>query len=458
MNRFFISAAHKSSGKTTVSMGLAAALSKRGMRVAAFKKGPDYIDPMWLRLASGHPVWNLDFFTMSREEILTYFRRESKDAEIALVEGNKGLHDGLDVEGRDSSAALANVLGCPVVLVLDVSGITRGVVPLIEGHKNFVPKVEIAGIILNRIGGTRQEQKLRAAIDRYTDLPVLGAIRRNDELRIEEHHLGLVPGNEHRDASRQVDRLADQIETDVDIDCLLELTVKEALPNEPTITTRNYPEADLKIGISQDAAFGFYYPDDLTAFQEAGAELVPIDTLKDAGLPAIDGLFLGGGFPERFIESLCANASLRRDIRQFITDGGPTYAECGGLMYLSRSIRWNDTVGEMVGAIPADTIMDSRPVGRGYVSFVPRPTHPWPDIAAQCRREYRGHEFHYSRLDNLHSDLERAWNMTRGFGVDGLTDGIVHHNVLGTYLHQRNLQNNPWVGHFLDFVRSCRSL
>lgn len=457
MNRFFISAAHKSSGKTTVSIGLAAAFSKRGLRVAAFKKGPDYIDPIWLRAASGRPVWNLDFFTMSREEISTCFQRESQDAEIALVEGNKGLHDGLDVEGSDSSAALANFLGCPVVLVLDVSGVTRGIVPLIEGHRNFTPKVKIVGVILNRIGGARQEQKLRAAIARYTDLPVLGAIRRNNELRIEEQHLGLVPGNEHCDAGRQVDRLAEQMEKDVNLDRLLELTAETAAQDQAATSTRDFPETDLRIGIVRDAAFGFYYPDDLAAFRQAGAELVPIDTLHDVGLPTVDGLFLGGGFPERFIEPLCANASLRRDIRHFITDGGPAYAECGGLMYLSRSIRWHDTVGEMVGAIPADAIMHSKPVGRGYVSFCPRPSHPWPGVAAECQREYRGHEFHYSCLDHLDSDLERAWNMTRGFGIDGATDGIVHHNVLGSYLHQRNVQKNPWVGHFVDFVRSCRS-
>ena len=212
MNRLLISAAHKSSGKTMISIGLAAAFARQGQSVAAFKKGPDYIDPIWLQAATGRPCWNLDFFTMSHEEISDCFRRQALGASIALIEGNKGLHDGLDVEGSDSSAALAKLLNCPVVLVLDVTGITRGIVPLIEGYQAFDPQVNLVGVILNRVGEVRHEEKLRAAIGHYCNLPILGSIGRSDALHIKERHLGLVPGNEREDADTRVQQLADQFD------------------------------------------------------------------------------------------------------------------------------------------------------------------------------------------------------------------------------------------------------
>ena len=440
-----------------ISIGLAAAFARRGQSVASFKKGPDYIDPIWLQAATGRPCWNLDFFTMSREEISDCFQRQALGASIVLIEGNKGLHDGLDVEGSDSSAALAKLLDCPVVLVLDATGITRGIVPLIEGYQAFDPQVNLAGVILNRVGEARHEEKLRAAIGHYSDLPILGSIGRSDVLHIKERHLGLVPGNEREDTGTRVQQLADQIERDIDLDRLLELTERPELEEIKLKPVAVMPAPDLRIGIARDAAFGFYYPDDLAAFRHAGAELVTIDTLRDAVLPPVDGLFLGGGFPECFIEPLSRNETLRNDIREFILDGGPTYAECGGLMYLCRSIRWQGMQGKMVGVISADATMEPKPVGRGYVKFRPTTSHPWPGIATANPQQCCAHEFHYSRLEHLDPDLERVLQVTRGFGIDGRTDGIVCHNLLATYAHQRNVGANPWVRHFVDFVRSCRS-
>ena len=227
MSQVFISAAHKSSGKTLVSTGLCAAYRRRGMRVAAFKKGPDYIDPAWLTKASGNSCWNLDFFTMNQEEILTCFKAQRQGADVTVVEGNKGLFDGLDVEGSDSNAALAVTLGLPVLLVIDVTGITRGIAPLLAGYTEFDPEVRIAGVILNRVAGPRQESKLRAAIERYSDLPVLGAIGRDPRLVIEERHLGLVPGNEDSEAFARIEKIADVIEATVDLDAVLALTGRQ---------------------------------------------------------------------------------------------------------------------------------------------------------------------------------------------------------------------------------------
>ena len=458
MSQVFISAAHKSSGKTLVSTGLCAVYRRRGMRVAAFKKGPDYIDPAWLTKASGGPCWNLDFFTMSQEEILACFEVHRQGAEVTVVEGNKGLFDGLDVKGSDSNAALAVALDLPVLLVIDVTGITRGIAPLLAGYTGFDPDVRIAGVILNRVAGPRQESKLRAAIECYSDLPVLGAIGRDPRLVIEERHLGLVPGNEDPEASARIEKIADVIEASVDLDAVLALTGRRQKPESVAVSAPAKRAADkrdpVRIGIARDRAFGFYYPDDLDAFENAGAELVPFNTLEDEGLPQVEGLFIGGGFPEYFLEELSANVSLREDIRAFIENGGPGYAECGGLMYLSRSIAWQGSEFPMVGVIAGDTKVSNRPVGRGYMRFRAMPNHPWPQVQATSGRTYNVHEFHYSSLEMTDSPLTTVYSVDRGHGLDGTRDGIRVHNLLATYAHQRHVAANPWVNAFVDFVRA----
>lgn len=211
---------------------------------------------------------------------------------------------------------------------------------------------------------------------------------------------------------------------------------------------------NIKIGIARDAAFGFYYPDDLQAFEQAGAELIPINTLDDRQLPDIDGLFIGGGFPETQMETLEANSSLRVHIKNRIEQGLPVYAECGGLMYLTRSLTWRGKCFEMVGAIPADTVMHNRPQGRGYVRLRQTEIHPWLSDANETGpQEISAHEFHYSNLENCSKDLKYAYDIIRGTGVDGSHDGIIYRNVLGGYTHLRQTQNNQWVNHFVDHVR-----
>ncbi len=456
MNRFLISAAHKSSGKTIVSVGLAAALRQRGLSVVSFKKGPDYIDPMWLGQASGSPCWNLDFFTMHSDEITACYRRRSHGADVALVEGNKGLHDGLDVEGGDSNAALAKQLDLPVVLVIDVTGITRGIAPLLTGYTAFDPAVGIAGVILNRVAGPRQETKLRAAVERYTALPVLGAIPRLESTIIEERHLGLVPTGEQGQVQDRIQNVAYEIARCVNIDQLLHLTTTPVVAKPGLLEVGYSNPIDLRIGIARDPAFGFYYPDDLAAFAKAGVELVPFDTLRDSCLPEVEGLFIGGGFPESFLDGLSANTGMRTAVRRFIEADGPVYAECGGLMYLCRSIRWQGQRADMVGVVPADAVVKTRPVGRGYMVFNPTPHHPWPVVAASPDKEYRVHEFHYSQLENLDNRTNMVLQVKRGHGINGQFDGFVYRNLLATYAHQRHVRDNPWVDGFVDFVRACR--
>jgi cobyrinic acid a,c-diamide synthase len=454
MGHLFISAAHKSSGKTTLSIGLCAAFRARRRKVQPFKKGPDYIDPMWLSRAAGQPCYNLDFHTQSDAEILTTFGHHSQQADISIIEGNKGLYDGLDLDGSNSNAALATRLASPVILVIDAQGMTRGIAPLILGYQAFAADINIAGVILNQLGGSRHESKLRAVIEHYTDVPVVGAVHREPMLNIQERHLGLIPSNEAKEVERQIQVLADIVANQVDLDALQATADTTTLPPFTPPDSPALSHKGLRIGIAQDAAFGFYYQDDLDAFHHAGVELFPFDTLRDTQLPAVDGLFIGGGFPETQMQALAANQALRAEIRNAITAGLPVYAECGGLMYLSRSLRWNGEQQQMVGAIPADTVMHQRPQGRGYVHLREQEQSPWPDRQAHT---LYAHEFHYSSLENLASDTRFAYEVLRGTGVDGKHDGIVLGNVLASYSHMRHVKNNPWVTRFVEFVRNCHN-
>ncbi len=450
MPRVFISAAHKSSGKTTVSIGLCSILTQRGYQVQPFKKGPDYIDPMWLGRATGHPCFNLDFNTQTIDEINQMFDDKSSGMDLSFIEGNKGLYDGMDPDGSDCNAALAKQLNAPVILVVDTQGITRGVAPLINGYRAFDSDVNIVGVILNKVAGKRHEAKLKQAIEKYCDIPVLGAIHRHPDLMIDERHLGLVPSNEHGTADRQIQTIHEHIERQVDIDELIHLLGIEKQSNETR--TAQYPDAQLRIGIAQDSAFGFYYQDDLETFKRQGAELVSIDLLRDDDLPEIDGLFIGGGFPETHMPALSENTSMRKSIHTAIENGLPVYAECGGLMYLCRGISWQEVSHPMVGAIPADVQMHERPQGRGYVRIQPTGDAHWQ--ANVDNAEIRAHEFHHSSLENLDDDLQFAHEVKRGHGIDGKYDGVLYRNVVAGYAHLRSTQASPWVGHFVEFVKN----
>jgi cobyrinic acid a,c-diamide synthase len=408
---------------------------------------------MWLSQACGRDCRNLDPFLMSRDEIVAMFGRHSADAAISVVEGNKGLHDGLALDGSNSNAALARLLGLPVVLVIDARGMTRGVAPLLLGYQAFDPQVRIAGVILNNVGGARHESKLRAVIEHYTDVPVVGAVQWDARLSIGERHLGLVPNRELGDAARRIEQIRGIVAEQVDVDRVLAIA-RAAPPLAPA------PSASLagcarprgvRIGVARDKAFGFYYPDDLEALRAAGAELVTIDTLRDAELPDVDGLFIGGGFPEVFMDELEANAALRGQIREAAGRGLPVYAECGGLMYLARTLTWKGRTCRMVGAIPGDAVMHDKPVGRGYVRLAETGFGPWPSAGAPTQ-ELRAHEFHYSSLENVDPGVEYAYRVLRGHGIDGKRDGLVVGNVLASYAHLRSVGGVDWATRFVSFV------
>ena len=460
MAHLLLSAAHKSSGKTTITLGLCAALRERGLVVQSFKKGPDYIDPMWLGKASGRACHNLDFYTQDDDEIRENFARYHNNADISLIEGNKGLHDGIDLEGSNSSAALAKLLNAPVILVIDTQGMTRGVAPLLLGFQRFEPQINIAGVILNKVGGVRHEGKLRAVVERYTDIPVLGAIQRDPILQIQERHLGLLPSNETGEAESIIQGIATKVAAQVDLDRVLAVAQTAPAPTLKVPELPPLPSSDVRLGLVRDAAFGFYYPGDIMALRQAGAEIVEINALHDPALPKIDGLFIGGGFPEVHKQALAANRSLRLAIKQAIADDLPVYAECGGLMYLCKGISWQGERAEMVGAIDAEVSMHDRPIGRGYICLEETDALPWPKAntdTGSIPRTLHAHEFHYSKLEKLNIPDDFAFKVLRGTGIMEKQDGIVLNNILATYAHQRDVKNNRWAHRFIEFIRRVKA-
>ncbi len=491
----FISAAHKSSGKTTITIGLLTALKARGLKIQPFKKGPDYIDPLWHGSAAGAPCYTLDFNTMSGDEILQLVSRKIIHSDISIIEGNKGLYDGLDLDGSNSNAAIAKLVAAPVILVLDARGMTRGIAPLILGYQSFDPEIHIAGVILNQLGGSRHESKLRSVIEHYTDVAVLGAVHKDKRLEIVERHLGLMPSNEDGEAHKKISAIGASISSQVDLDKIIDISqasfpehltaiaknaAKNAAKSAAKSAAKNAAESStlsvnnpqiinqpLRLAYINDSAFGFYYPGDLEALQQAGAELVEVNSLIDQQLPEnIDGLFIGGGFPEERLEELHANQSFRDSVYTAIENGLPVYAECGGLMYLCRSIIGRQQQVDMVGIIPADAKMEETPQGRGLIRFSETASMPWPKASAAIEIETNtqnnaiisAHEFHYSHLINISRPLNYAYKIHRGSGIDGHYDGIVYKNLLACYAHLQDSKQNHWATRFIQFIHQVNRL
>lgn len=450
--RIVISAPHGRSGKTTVSIGLNAALSRRGLRVQPFKKGPDYIDTGWLSAATKTQCRNLDLFMMGDDGVKNLFEMANHGADISIIEGNTGLYDSIDIEGKNSTANLARVLNAPVILVVDTARMTRSIAALINGYVNFEPDINITGVILNNVSGQRHEAKLRAAIEQYSNVEVLGCIPRNPLLNIPERHLGLIPQIEKSEFIPVIEKVGNIVEENVDIDRIIEISKNvdsfqhSALRQAQGRLFSHQPSATIsgiKIGVAMDRAFSFYYMENLEALKNAGAEIICFNAVEDRYLPDVDALYIGGGFPEVFMDELEGNESLRRDIKNAVEDDMPVYAECGGLMYLSRSITWNGKTRKMVGAIPCDTEMTKRLQAHGYVILQDKVSG----------LEIRGHEFHYSRVRNL-GNVSFLYNVIRGKGIDGEHDGIVYKNVIASYSHIHTMGAQLWAEDFVDRIEN----
>jgi cobyrinic acid a,c-diamide synthase len=441
--RLMVAAPHGRSGKTTVTMGIIAALARRGLVVQPFKKGPDYIDPSWLTGSGGRPCRNLDLFMMGDAAVGTAFCRGAAGADVAVIEGAMGLYDGRDLEGTGSSASLARLLGTPIVLVVDATRMTRSVAAMVSGYQHFEAGVNVAGVILNNVARSRHEEMLVGAIERYCGIPVVGCIPRRAALAIPDRHLGLVPRAENDGEARVIDEVRRVAEENISLDLVLAIA-RSAPPlatNEWEPVTKAGPPT--RIGVLMDRVFTFYYPENLEALEAAGARLEIVDSLADQRLPDVSGLYIGGGFPEVFMEALEANEPLRRDIRQRVKDGLPVYAECAGLIYLSRAVHWGERRAEMVGILPCEVEMTGWPQGHGYaVGEVMA-----DGLFLERGREIRGHEFHNTRVLSLDESRARfAYKLSRGAGIDANHhDGLMVENVLAAYTHLHALATPGWA-------------
>ena len=438
--RFMIAGLAGDSGKSLVSIGLARACRRQGRRVSGFKKGPDFIDAAWLGAATGSPGRNLDSFMMPAAAILRSLADASKAHDLAIVEGNRGLFDGLDVQGTHSSAALAKLIGAPVVLVLDASKATRTLAAYVLGCRAMDPDLPIAGVILNRVATARQERLVRQVLDNVARIPVLGAIPRLQEDVLPSRQLGLVTPVEHPDRESVIERLADLMLRFVDLPTLLRVAGSAPpVSIEPVRTVRSDPR--VRVAILRDQAFSFYYPENLIALEEAGATLVPLSPLNDEAMPDVDALYGGGGFPERYAAQLAANESLRAALAETIADGLPVWAECGALMYLSRAIVCDGTAYPMVGAVPVTVEQSARPKGHGYVEAEVDSENPFLARGLHIR----GHEFHYSAVTEDSSQFRTTLALTRGTGLGGRRDGLLAKDVFASYTHIHALGVPSWA-------------
>jgi cobyrinic acid a,c-diamide synthase len=453
--RILISALRGGAGKTILSIGITAAWKTLGKNVAPFKKGPDYIDAGWLALAAGRPCHNLDTFLIETKHILQSFLFHASQGDIAVVEGNRGLYDGIDIQGSTSTAELAKLLQAPVVLCIDCTKSTRTMAAAVLGCMQFDPGVDIKGVILNRVAGPRHEQILRQSIEHHCNLPVLGAVPKLGKQNFPERHMGLIPTQEHAWAQESIDAAAQIAVKYLDLDALDEIAgqapnlgsegiqypvspLKRDLRFAPTGNQHSAP----RIGIIKDSAFQFYYPENIEALVDAGAKTVFISPLTSETIPPVDALYIGGGFPETHAEQLSDNVKFKAQLKSLAQDGLPIYAECGGLMYLGEELVLDEKSYPMAGVLPVVFGFSKKPQGHGYTIVVVKEKNPYFEVGA----ELKGHEFHYSRvLQWRGAAKDLVFGMKRGTGFIDNQDGVRYKNVLATYTHLHALGSPAWA-------------
>ncbi len=431
------------SGKTTLSLGLLASFREMGLAPLAFKKGPDYIDAGWLSRAAGGPCYNLDPFLIGEENILPSFICRQGASQISVIEGNRGIFDGMDLEGSQSTARLAKLLKAPVILIMDCTKMTRTAAALVLGVKKFDPSMRLAGVVLNQVAGRRHEAMLRGSIERFAGVPVIGAIPRMRKQKLSERHMGLVPYQEHPEIDEALLAAKELVAGHVDVEKVIQIARSAPalkLKGKKAIPLRDYER--VRIGVIRDQAFQFYYPENIEALKERGADVIELSSLLPGLLPDVDALYIGGGFPETHAIALTKNKKFLKDLKARIEAGLPVYAECGGLMYLGENLLLKGKKYKMAGIFPYDFQLEERPVAHGYSiakitgknAFYKRGT------------VLHGHEFHYSRpVRDASRPAQFALKMERGTGVEDGMDGLVYKNVFATYTHTHALGTPEWV-------------
>jgi cobyrinic acid a,c-diamide synthase len=458
MKQILITGDRSGSGKTSISLALTALLS-RNNRVQTFKVGMDYIDPSYLSAVSGRPCRNLDSFTLSDHQIRDIFHFGCRDADIALVEGVRGLFEGADaLTDTGSTASVAKTLDLPVVLVVSAQSITRSAAALVKGFQAFDTDVQIAAVILNNVKGGSHRAKAVSAIEHYCGVPVIGAIPRMEEMHLAMRHLGLVPYREGTGQGNFDERIAtitEMIGKFVDLERFVSI-MKDVPSLHPFPTLFDKPtDRDIRIGVALDEAFNFYYADLFDILHAAGAEFIPFSPVHDR-LPDADGYIIGGGYPELFVTELEANDRMREAFREVSRNGTPVYGECGGLMYLTDRMvlkkGWHDLLYdqtcEMCGVFSGETRMPSRRV----VSYVEGTSTDESPLGAAA---FRGHEFHYSEVV-LDKGTRFAYQLSRGIGIHANLDGAVNDNTLGSYTHLHPVASEGMFRHFVGLCRKNR--
>jgi len=446
-----IAALRGGAGKTILSIGIIAALKSFKKNVAPFKKGPDYIDAGWLAMAAGRPCYNLDNFLIEKKQILNSFYTHTLKSDIAVIEGNRGLYDGLDTEGSTSTAELAKLLNLPVILCLDCTKSTRTMAAVVLGCIKFDPTVTIKGIILNRVAGPRHENIVRKSIENYCGIPVLGAVPKLGKQNFPERHMGLIPTPEHEWANDSINAALKMAKSYIDLDSLIEIACtsnqQPATGNRQPVTSNRQPvtgnrQPAPRIGIIKDSAFQFYYPENIDALVAVGADTVFISPLRTNKIPPVDALYIGGGFPETHAKELSENEQFRNEIRALAEDGLPIYAECGGLMYLGEELVLDNKSYQMAGVLPVVFGLSKKPKGHGYTIISVEKENKYFKKGS----EIRGHEFHYSYvLEWKGNDEDLVFNMKRGNGFINKKDGVCYKNVLATYSHIHALGTPSWA-------------
>jgi cobyrinic acid a,c-diamide synthase len=455
-----VAALRGGAGKTIFSVGIIAALRSLGRSVAPFKKGPDYIDAGWLALSAGRPCYNLDTFLIDREAILGSYLRHTQNIDLAVIEGNRGLYDCINTDGETSTAELAKLLGLPVILCIDATKTTRTMAAVVGGIKAFDPGVRIGGVVLNRVAGKRHQSILTRSIEEFTGVPVLGAVPKLKEQRFPERHMGLVPTPEHSWANPAIDAIRLVAEKHLDLERIQRLAATAAsvetgkvLETEAgTITSHSKRPT---IGILRDAAFQFYYPENLEALAAAGARLVYTSPLTDRHLPTVDALYIGGGFPETHASELAANTTFRNELKALADDGLPIYAECGGLMYLGEALHLENGVFQMTGVLPVVFGFSKKPQGHGYTIVQVERVNPFYPVGTKLL----GHEFHYSSVKTWQGLEENlAFSMQRGTGFLNGRDGVCLNNVLATYTHIHALGTSVWAAALVKRAQQYKTI
>jgi len=442
--RLLIGGLRGSSGKTIITLGIIGSLGQRGVPVTAFKKGPDYIDAAWHTLATGAPCYCLDVFMADADNVARQFASKSPDPGIAVIEGNRGLFDGVDEKGSFSTAELAKLLNAPVLLVVDATKVTRTTAAMVLGCRNLDPELKIRGVVLNQVAGKRHQDIATRSIEEITGVPVLGAVPKLKKVQAPERHLGLVTPEETPDAQRWVFQVAEQVGPYLDVDRIMEAAYSAGGFQAPVAKPdTGYRVAhEVRIGVIKDSAFPFYYAENLEALERAGARLVWIRAVDDPELPEVDALYIGGGFPETHGNVLSGNIRFRESLKAAVGKGLPVYAECGGAIYLGRRLYYQGGVHEMVGVVPLDFEFCPRPQGHGYTRWRIDQENPFYRVGT----EVRGHEFHYTRVRGFDPEqAETVAQVLRGEGFGAAREGVRVNNVVAFYGHVHALGSPEWT-------------